>query len=353
MRVRGIFVVIAFMLAGCSPEVQEFVQNPPDMQPGGEGIYAADGVRLPHRQWLPRQKRLRAHPKAVVLALHGFNDYSKAFEGAGDYLSGRGIAVYAYDQRGFGEGPQPGIWAGEQNLLRDVAQALKVLQARYPGTPLYLMGESMGGAVAIAAASQPDFPEVEGVVLVAPAVWGSDAMNPVFRGTLWLAAHTMPYKRFTGSDLKVIASSNFPMLRAMAADPLVIKKTRVDAVYGVVGMMGSAYDRVPFVKAPVLLLYGAQDQVIPPSPVEEALARFPQQVTYAYYPAGFHMLLRDLQAKRVLEDVAAWIEDPEAELPSGFGVQHAPSDAVEFEPHPMPPLGLRPRPALAAQPLKN
>jgi len=173
-------------------------------------------------------------------------------------------------------------------------------------------------------------------------VWGSEAMNPVFRGTLWLAAHTMPYQRFTGSDLKVIASSNFAMLRTMAADPLVIKKTRVDAVYGVVGMMGSAYDRVPFLKAPVLLLYGAQDQVIPASPVEETLARFTQPVTYAYYPLGFHMLLRDLQAERVLNDVAAWIQDPEAELPSGFSQRHEPFAPVHFKHYPSPLVKIKP-----------
>ena len=38
-----------------------------------------DGLALPLRAWLPED----GAPRAVVLALHGFNDYSKAFEAAG------------------------------------------------------------------------------------------------------------------------------------------------------------------------------------------------------------------------------------------------------------------------------
>ncbi|MEJ0071172.1 MAG: alpha/beta fold hydrolase [Pseudomonadota bacterium] len=64
-----------------------------------------------------------------------------------------GIATYAYDQRGFGGAPDRGRWAGTPQLAADVASAAALLRGRYPGVPLYLLGESMGGAVAILAAS--------------------------------------------------------------------------------------------------------------------------------------------------------------------------------------------------------
>jgi hypothetical protein len=37
----------------------------------------------------------------------------------------------------------------------------------------------------------------------------------------------------------------------------------------------------------------------------------------AYYPQGYHMLLRDLNGDVVWRDVAAWIGDHSALLPSG------------------------------------
>ena len=58
---------------------------------------------LPRRVWLPDD----TPPRAVILAVHGFNDYSNAFETFGTFAAGHGIAVHAYDQRGFGANPMP------------------------------------------------------------------------------------------------------------------------------------------------------------------------------------------------------------------------------------------------------
>ena len=57
-----------------------------------------DGIKLPLRQWGPK-----LFPRFVVLALHGFNDYSNAFEKPAAYWAKFGVTTYAYDQRGFGE----------------------------------------------------------------------------------------------------------------------------------------------------------------------------------------------------------------------------------------------------------
>lgn len=328
-RLLTLLLPLLFSLAACVPQEQAFVAAPEDepaytLERGA--LVAHDGYALPYRRWLPKGKA----PLALVVAVHGFNDYSHAFSGVGPYFSRHHIALFAYDQRGFGQTAQRGIWAGEANLVQDLRLFVTALQARYPQAPVFLLGESMGGAVVLAAVADPDFPDVHGVILSAPALWGSEAMNPFFRGTLWLAAHTMPSSRFTGSDLKILATDNIPLLRRMAADPVIIKKTRVDAVYGVVGMMGSAYDRIPDVTTPTLVLYGARDQVIPRSPIETALGRFGREVDYAFYPAGYHMLLRDLQARTVMDDVLSWITRPGEPLPSGFGHAHAPQTPVRL-----------------------
>ena len=81
----------------------------------GEGIIAAgDGTYLPLKSWLPPE----GAPQAVLLALHGFNDYSHAFALPAEYWRAHGMAVYAYDQRGFGANFHRGIWAGSRNLSR-------------------------------------------------------------------------------------------------------------------------------------------------------------------------------------------------------------------------------------------
>jgi pimeloyl-ACP methyl ester carboxylesterase len=138
---------------------------------------------------------------------------------------------------------------------------------------------------------------------------------------LWLAVHTLPGSRITGRGLGIVASDNVEMLRALGRDPMVIKNTRMDAVYGLVNLMDEAMAAAPRLDGRLLVLYGEHDQLIPPGAIGEMLGRLPPETAerrrFALYPNGCHMLTRDLQAETVWRDIDAWLADPEAPLPSG------------------------------------
>jgi acylglycerol lipase len=97
--------------------------------------------------------------------------------------------------------------------------------------------------------------------------------------------------------------------------------TRLDAVYGLVNMMEQAFKSVHKVPPQTLVLYGSKDQIIPRPSVERTVARLPQNIQSVEYPDGYHMLTRDLQAQRVWADIAAFIDDPQAVVPSRTGQQ--------------------------------
>ena len=59
----------------------------------------------------------------MILALHGFNDYSNAFDAPAKLWAKQGIATYAYDQRGFGGAPGRGLWPGSEALATDAVTA--------------------------------------------------------------------------------------------------------------------------------------------------------------------------------------------------------------------------------------
>jgi len=151
---------------------------------------------------------------------------------------------------------------------------------------------------------------------VAPAVWGRETMDPLYRATLWLGAHLMPWQKLTGRGLDIMPSDNIEMLRALGRDPLVIKETRIDAVYGLANLMDTALAAAPRVRAPLLVLYGARDEVIPKRPTRLMIQRLAGPHRFAFYGEGYHMLLRDLQAETVWRDVLAWVLDTAATLPS-------------------------------------
>lgn len=288
---------------------------------------AADGAELPLRVWLPEGR-----PDAVILALHGFNDYSNAFAMPAPGWAAEGIATYAYDQRGFGAAPGRGRWPGARAMADDVAVASRLLRARHPGVPLYLLGESMGGALAITAmtgTAGTARPDVDALVLVAPAVWGRQTMSLIQRAGLFLA-RLMPSVHLSGRSLPVTIhpSDNIPMLRAYSADPMVIKETRADTLNGLVDLMSLALDSAPLLEIPTLVLYGDHDDIVPRGPIIRMVDRLPESAKgrqrVAFYPNGYHMLLRDLQSMMVVRDVTAWITDRNALLPSGADLAAGP-----------------------------
>ncbi len=309
-------LAVAVTLAGCAANYQPMgiTVMPPRLT--GGSMVAADGAELPMRSWIPDQQPVRA----AVVALHGFNDYSKAFENAGRRFADVGIATYAYDQRGFGAGRSPGIWAGKDTLIADARTAVELVRAKHPGVPLYLMGESMGGAVTLATLTRRDAPKVDGAILVAPAVWGRETMGLLPRAALWVSYNLVPgMKVVAPKGMKIQPSDNIEMLRALGRDPLVIKGSRVDALEGLTDLMGTALAACGRLDVPALVLYGAHEEVLPKKPVNRAIRDFEARAgnVVAVYPDGWHMLLRDLKGQVVLNDIALWIQDPKSPLASG------------------------------------
>ena len=311
-RVFCILVLLAW-LAGCaSPLVQLRGERPTAPRLEADRVIAADGATLPLSAWRPQ-----GAPRAVVLALHGFNDYRQAFAEVGPFLAAQGIATYAYDQRGFGATAQRGIWPGEAQLADDARTVAALLRQRHPGRPLYLLGESMGGAVAMSVLAETPA-AADGAALVAAAVWGRATMNPLQRAALWLLTHSLPGLRLSGRGLGITASDNEAMLRALGEDPLVLKEARVDALWGLTHLMDRALAAAPGLTVPALVLYGERDEIIPRRPICRMLSALPASARVAIYPSGYHLLTRDLEAKVVLEDLSAWLAAPAAPLPSAL-----------------------------------
>lgn len=310
-----LWVALCVLIVGCTPVQQPSgsIVTPPALT--SLAVTTRDGLSLPLRSWLPEL----GPPRAIILALHGFNDYANAFATSGEYFAKHGIAVYAYDQRGFGAAPYHGLWPGTDRLVNDLDDVAGLLRRKYPQTPLFLLGESMGGAVIMAASARVHL-QVDGLILVAPAVWGGSTMPLLNRISLFLTAHTMPWLTLSGRGLHIKPSDNIEMLRALSRDPLVIKETRVDAIYGVSDLMDEALVVAAGLKEPFLLLYGAQDEVIPQNAMTEAIRSLPQDhvapQTVAHYEHGYHMLLRDLKAEIPLGDIVAWTAAPGKVLPS-------------------------------------
>ena len=322
-------IVVAALLASCTglPRYNVPLAPLPQAALHADDAFAMpDGARLPVRSWLPK-----GAPGAVVLALHGFNDSRDAWEIPAPSFADADIAIFAPDQRGFGAAPMRGFWPGASTMADDADAMLRILHARYPSTPLFAMGESMGGAVLMTLAARPNPPPVDGWILLSPAVWGRQQMGAVLSSGLWLVSGLAPGLSVTGAEvpLKVMASDNRDALLRLVRNPLTIRRTRFDALRGLTDLMDMAQAAAPGLNGPVLALYGARDTLVPNTAMARAWSHMPPRSRHALYPAGYHLLLRDKERAAPIQDVIAWIGNASRWLPSGADLA-----AAAWQPNP-------------------
>jgi len=305
-REHVLLALLVCFLSACSPHLRLPGKAVIDPELTSTAIVMPDGASLPLYTW-PHS----GTPRAIVLALHGFNDYGEFVKDAAIYLGNQGVKVYSYDQRGFGRAPHQGFWPGTKALGQDLTISARLLRDSHPGIPIYVLGHSMGGAVIMAAQASNNPPVAEGVILVAPAIWGRVAMPFYQRWLLGLAARTLPWLKLSGKGLGIQASDNIEMLRTLGRDPLVIKETRIDTLWGLVNLMDKALEAAPLFNARSLILIGNNDQVINDKSMDLMRSLLPVSAkgrqTIKRYRGGYHMLLRDLKGKRVWQDILDWI----------------------------------------------
>ena len=308
----------AVMLSACAPTVRPTLGNP-GSAPGGaptltdERYVAADGTVLPVSTW----PAANGPPKAVILGLHGFGDYRKAWEEPAGIWARDGITTWAYDQRGFGASPTRARWPGTDALVNDALAMVRLLRERYPDVPFYLAGESMGGAVALVAADRGA--SIDGLVLLATALRSRDTLGPLASAGLWFFAHTVPWLPSGPTSIDFQPTDNPKTLEKLRSDPQMLRQVRLDMGYGLVALMDEARAAAERVHVPYLMLHGMGDRIVPQEPVKAAIEVMPARPDsrLAFYKEGYHLLLRDKDGKTVASDVAAWIANPAAPLPSG------------------------------------
>lgn len=309
------------MLSACAPTVRPTVSGNGSAASGSahaptlaaDRYVAADGTSLPVAVWPAETGK----PKAVILGLHGFGDYRKAWDEPAQIWAKDGITTYSYDQRGFGGSPTRGRWPGTEALVGDAKAMVSLLRARYPGVPLYLAGESMGGAVALVAEDQGA--QIDGLILLATALRSRDTFGPVATAGLWFFAHTIPWFPSGPTSIDYKPTDNPKTLEKLRNDPQILRQARLDMGYGLVDLMDAARDAASRVHVPYLMLHGLGDRIIPQQPVKAAIEVMPRRPDskLAFYKEGYHLLLRDKEGKTVATDVAVWIANHAAPLPSG------------------------------------
>ncbi|AIO31109.1 lysophospholipase [Burkholderia cenocepacia] len=271
-------------------------------------LRTADGLELASYRW-PAGDGASA-PRATVALVHGLAEHAGRYAALAARLNAAGIAVLAVDLRGHGQSPGKRAWVERFDGYLDDADAL-VAEAARDNTPLFLMGHSMGGAIAALYAIERAPARgraFAGLVLSSPALApGRDVPR-------WMLALSRFISRVWPT---------FPAIRIDAAllsrDPAVVAANRADPLvhHGAVPARTGAeiLDAMARIergrdtlRVPVLVYHGTEDKLTEPdgSRAFGAGVGSPDR-TLTLYEGGFHETMNDLERDRVIDALIAWL----------------------------------------------
>lgn len=261
-------------------------------------------AQLYAQAWLPERD-----PGVVIVVSHGLAEHGGRYAGFAERLVRRGYGVYALDHRGHGR--SSGRRANIERfsyLVSDLGTFVGRAQREHPDAALFLVGHSMGGAIALATVLR-NSGSLRGLVLSAPALAAGEAVPALKGAFLRLLSRFAPN---TGAlTLPANAISRDPaVVRAYESDPLVFRgaipaRTLVELLDAMAGFPATA----PKLRLPVLVQHGTADRLVPLAatrPVYERLASTKLR-TVRLYEGLFHEAYNEPERDQVMADLESWI----------------------------------------------
>ncbi len=311
-----IFFLILFTLISCkSMEYQNINELSPDIK--NNFFISSDGYSHSLKTWVSEEKS-----NYVIIAVHGYSDYSNAFDIPSEHFNKFNIDMYSFDLRGFGSNIDNGAWVDPRLHEKDIIEFIDIIINKNMGKKIFLLGESMGGVLVINSIIDKKRLDIEGVILVAPAIWNFSEKN-FFKSTfLSVASFLLPNLTVEGSSLvKIKPSDNLEMLREFSRDPKVVHKKSLKSLNGIKKLMDSSYNNfVSYLNLPTfktLLIVPLNDQIIPRKPLIDIIDKksfkeqySSDQLKIAAFEGYYHMILRDIDGTRVTNEIKDWIIEP-------------------------------------------
>ncbi|MFA6450577.1 MAG: alpha/beta fold hydrolase [bacterium] len=274
-----------------------------------EWLRMRDGTKIFMQEWHPA-----GAPRRAVVCFHGASGQGQYFALIADILTPRGAAVFVADYRGHGmsEGPR-GDFSSFQTLLDDCREVVKSVKVKLPGVPVIILGESMGGAMAVNYAAQ--FPEdTAALVLFAPALlfrksipWPQILQLPLYLASA-IFARGKPIIKMTGQEhlgIKDLTHVNFDK-----TDPFHLSHISMRYFMQLSKYMGIGLNKCPGrIKSPTILFQGEADPGIDPEGAKlfvERLAAADKELIL--YPKGLHVLLTDPDCPDIAGRLADWFD---------------------------------------------
>jgi len=266
-------------------------------------VDAVDGVHLAVRRWRPDSTGSRG----ALVVIPGLKDHAGRYHNFARRLVKGGWCVYAADRRGYGLSGGGRAYTRFDDYLDDLEVLIQGVEREERGTPIYLMGHSVGGTIAALFATRKKARALRGTILSAAALRRDDGALAYAGQTKLLAAIS---SRSTTYPLDGEHFSRDPStLKEYASDTLIQGAAPVRAAMELLAAVERVRDRAQDIVMPLLVLHGSEDRVTPQGGSRDFVEMVSSEdKTLSIYPGLFHDLLHEPERQQVCGDIHAWLD---------------------------------------------
>jgi acylglycerol lipase len=265
-------------------------------------LTGVDGVGLYWQGWLPGNA-----PRGLLLICHGMGEHSGRYTTVREALVPDGWAVYGLDHRGHGRSRGARVHVRRYaHYLADFDTFRRAIVARHPDLRPFLLGQSMGGQIALAYALDHQ-PDLAGLVLAAPALSAGDVPRAVLP-LLKLVARTVPTVRWAVVEPGGVCRDEADVA-AKLADTLVHQgNPTLGLSLALAGQMAALPARTRELRLPLLLQHGTADRICRPDGTRALASSVgTDDLTVRWYDGFWHEIYHEPERERPLADLREWL----------------------------------------------
>ena len=283
-------------------------------------LSSADGVRLHYRRWPAERER------AVLLVSHGLGEHAGRYAALARDLVAHGISVHALDHRGHGRSGGSRGFVDRFARFTDDLERFRLHAARNlpPGVPVFLLGHSLGGLIALRwRQAHPEAP-LAGLALSSPLLGVAKQAPRIKLALAGTLSAVLPWLPLSNEIDPAELSSDAAYVRSYREDPLVHDRVTPRLYTEMMAAIERSVAERGRLTRPLLFLVSGADTVVRADRTLDFARGLDGDVTVHHYAGFRHEGLNEAERERPVGDLLAWMEAVIAEAGSRRGLASAP-----------------------------
>ncbi len=265
---------------------------------------AFDGIDIFAQVWEPKV----VSPRAVICLVHGLGEHSNRYAHVAEAFEKEGYILLGFDHRGHGRsGGARGHISSIEDFMKDIDLLLEKARASYPGLPILLYGQSLGG-ILVLHYSLKRRPVLKGVIASSPGLHTSLGEQTAKIFFVNLLGSFLPNTAIPSGLNTAGISRDASIVQKYIQDPLVHDKITLGFGKAMLGVTTWTLAHAGEFPLPLLLLHGKNDTIAYPSSSIEFASALKENCTLVLWDGAYHELHNEPEKAEVFKTMVMWVD---------------------------------------------